>query len=520
MALTVLTDEGCEFEIEPKQRDFVVALSDGRMMVARSHLYNPFVLALEARMKRKGRRVEKIPADLAAIRDIYMGRTRTIQDFTTDTTRMMREVEQLIKQAVLSNASDIHIRVRENVAEYWFRVRGDLLYRGEWTEEFGRALMMTIYHAVAGEQSQAVFMENQRQDARISSRDFLPDNVFGIRVATTPTSEGLLMVMRVLYAQQSGSGLEALGFSENQRMLIDLMRGRPSGMNIIAGPTGSGKSTSLQQIMSSILKDSNRRLHVVTVEDPPEYPIDGAVQTPVTGGTQEERARGFSAAIRASLRIDPDVIMVGEIRDSASAQAALEAAMTGHQVWSTLHASSAVAIIDRFIDSLSGFGGKQVDLSVIADITTLSGLVFQRLIKTLCPNCSIPFTEALANRRPMPHGLEQRVLSVVDVASANVRMPGDGCPACNQMAYTGRTVVAEVILTDPTFLSLIRDRQKEDAIEYWRQTQGGITVTEHAIQKVAQGIIDPVSAEAAVGPLNSDVLETRKITSDKVKRMV
>jgi type II secretory ATPase GspE/PulE/Tfp pilus assembly ATPase PilB-like protein len=232
-------------------------------------------------------------------------------------------------------------------------------------------------------------------------------------------------------------------------------------------------------------------IHVITVEDPVEYPIEGAVQTPVVNApTEEARSLAFAAAIANAMRLDPDTIMIGEVRDRASAQSALRASMTGHQVWTTVHANSALAIVDRLVDL-------GLPIAMVTDESLVTGLISQRLVKVLCPHCSRPLSEAM---RQLEMGLVARVKRAVGARFDYVRVAGPGCPHCKN-GTVGRTVVAEVVRTDAAFCELLRAGRKADAHHYWITELSGQTVAQHALEKVAAGLVDPRMAERVVGPL-------------------
>jgi type II secretory ATPase GspE/PulE/Tfp pilus assembly ATPase PilB-like protein len=303
----------------------------------------------------------------------------------------------------------------------------------------------------------------------------------------------MVMVLRLLYNDAGDNvDLRPLGFSEHHASLLQQLKEQPIGMNIISGPTGSGKSTTLQRILSGEIIEAEGKLHVLTVEDPVEYPIDGAVQTAVTNASSEaDRSRQFAAAISNAMRLDPDVIMIGEMRDTASAQNAVRAAMTGHQVWTTVHANSALAIIDRLVDL-------GLPTSLVADHTVITGLISQRLVKVLCRHCSQPLVE---HQHALPPAAYARVQHAVGNAMHKVRIAGPGCEHCSQQGTVGRSVIAEIIVPDAQFFKYIRAGEKMEAMAYWLHEMGGKTIREHAIEKIAAGEVDPRMAEKVVGHL-------------------
>lgn len=493
-SVTVLS-RGGPFGASEEESKLLCYLSDGRLLIAQGHEMNPHVLSYRARLERMNRPFRIVSVDIEAINLASQAvsaeggpRVQRSQEHTM----MQVTAKELLAKACRERASDIHIRVRKFSTDFYFRVHNDLVKVGGQTREYGERLLATLYGAMTTVSDNA-YKPTERQDAAIGDRDKLPDMLYGVRIATAPTSDGSVMVLRLLY-NDAGDDMDmrTLGFSESHAAMLQYLKDQPIGMSIISGPTGSGKSTTLQRVLSGEILESDGKLHVLTVEDPIEYPIEGAVQTAVTNaGTEDERSRLFSAAIANAMRLDPDTIMIGEIRDRASAQNALRASMTGHQVWTTVHANSALAIVDRLVDL-------GLPIGLVADPGVVTGLISQRLVKVLCPHCK---KNLFQHRHEVQESLLLRVKQALGVNMGNACIAGDGCELCRYKGTIGRTVVAEIILPDAQFAEYIRAGDKVKAYQYWRKEMGGKTILEHALEKVADGIVDPRMAEKVVGRL-------------------
>lgn len=474
-----------------EERKLLCLLDDGRLLVAEGHELSQYVLSYRARLDRLQYHYRMQVASLDEVRSAYEGMRRDGTGERIDHTAMQVLAKELIAHACRERASDIHIRVKRFSTEILFRIHNELVRVSEQTREQGARLLATLYAAMASV-SDNTYKPNERQDAAIGDRDKLPAELFGVRIATAPTSTGNVMVMRLLYNDAGDStDLRRLGFSDAQSADIDELKRMPHGMNIISGPTGSGKSTTLQRVLAGQIAETQGSIHVITVEDPVEYPIAGAVQTPVVNAaTEEARSLAFAAAIANAMRLDPDTIMIGEVRDRASAQSALRASMTGHQVWTTVHANSAIAIVDRLVDL-------GLPLGMVADESVITSLVSQRLVKLLCPRCK----QRLAGTPGQDAALVARVRRAVGAAFERVFIQGPGCDDCAGRGTVGRTVVAEVIRPDARFFRFLRDGDRQGALAYWLDELGGRTTTEHTIDKVSAGLVDPRAAERIVGPL-------------------
>lgn len=462
----------------------------GVLFISKNHAFHAAVRSYQQLLRSKGVTPEVQQVAMDVIEQKRLLQTEQAVE-VTERSDMQRSATEIFTKAMNKRASDIHIRVTtKGHAKIYFRVHNDLELQEEHPATWGKFLCSAIYTAMS-DISDATYEELSRQDGRISSRDKLPKGLDGIRIATAPQVDGSVMVLRLLYndADQSND-ICSLGYSSDQKTLIGLMKRRPTGINIISGPTGSGKSTTLQRTLLSIHEECRGTKHIITVEDPPEYPMPGIVQTPVANAnTEEERSAAFQAAIKSSLRLDPNVIMIGEMRDTPSASLGIQAAMTGHQVWTTLHSNGAFSIIDRMVDM-------GIPINTMCDPTIITGLICQRLLKVLCPKCKVPLAKALG--RYKQDDLD-RAMSSVDISAAHV--VGGGCDLCHDSGIAGRTVVAEVVVPDQGMMAMIKRGAKDKAIEYWR-SRGGLTMLDQAIQKINDGLCDPFQAEEEVGPLD------------------
>lgn len=496
----LLTGKGGSVELAAEQQRFMALFSDGSFWVSQTHLNDHQVASIEARARRLlGIPINKYPTDMQTIQGFYQTVAPAVR--STINTATTNTVTDLVHEAQKARASDIHIRVVRDKTELWFRIHGDMTRRPGWDRDLGLDICRSIYQYMADVKEKS-YLPAKPQDARIAYADWLPKSVYGIRIGTTPTDTGNLMVLRLLYDEISDDGsIETLGYSDKQIRLLNYIKARPNGMLIVSGPTGSGKSTTLQRILRQLLRELDYRINLITIEDPCEYPIEGAVQIPVTNAKdEEERKQAFARTVAAALRLDPDRLMVGEIRDAATADVTYQGALTGHQVWTTLHANDAFECFPRLVNL-------GLDWQMLGSTSAIAGLVAQRLVKTLCPACKTPIHHAISHREITDKEFLARLESRFDIGpNSPVYVRGKGCPTCEYLGLKGRTVAAQVVATDDDMMEFIRQGDVTGAKAYWREAQGGQTMIDHAIEKISAGMVDPQAAELVVGHINHDLL--------------
>jgi type II secretory ATPase GspE/PulE/Tfp pilus assembly ATPase PilB-like protein len=507
----ILTAPGGALSTTDSIRELCALSQDGQFLVSRSHRRNPHVLSLKARAERLGHKVERVfYVDLSTLKIVYDNALKQKNALASITRRdesiMQRELIEIIARAAKMQASDIHIIAHRDSAFVRMRVAGVMRDTDELQPAHAYALCGAAYTLADASTSEAQYLEMKYQAARISSTETeLPNNVQSVRLQWNPLANaGRMLVMRLLYGGRiDDSDIDSLGYSKRHLATIKYMRAQPLGINIISGPTGSGKSTTLQRSLINLMAERNHEINVLTVEDPPEYVIEGARQMPVVSSeTGAERMAQYQEAIRAALRSDPDAIMIGEIRDPQSAQLAFEGAMTGHQIWTSLHANSAIGILDRLRDL-------GVEEYKITDASILTGLIGQRLVRKLCPHCRISIEKAHEIG-----DIDTQLLRRTNTFHAELGRPGHifsaggGCDRCDG-GYVGRTVAAEIIIPDEDFMRLIREGRKMDAREYWLTELEGNTILGHALAKMLNGEVSPQEVEAKVGLIKFETYMSR-----------
>ncbi len=433
-----------------------------------------------------------------------------------DVSRRQAEVLGYFQTARQTGSSDIHVTTSPGLTRIEMRIHGDLVTVAELAEQDGEALAATIILSMC-DVTEVQFFPMRKQDGRVAAKFLKKVGLFGARYSHTPTADGLHFVMRTI--NDDGDrvpSLAQLGFLPAQITLIQRILRLPEGMVILSGPTGSGKSTTLRSFSRIWLERTGFLKRLLTVEDPPEGRIAGAIQTPIICDKADEAEvrRAWERAISSALRLDPDAIMPGELRDLISILAGIFAAQTGHLVMSTLHTNSALSIPERMITM-------GVEAGLILDAQLMVGLISQRLVKTLCPHCKVPWVQKVTSLSD-----EQRTYLEKYCHEPGRCRPEDlyfrhpeGCEHCRKSVVlngrtvatvghgvTGRSVVAEVIRPDARLFHLLKTEGKEVARRYW-MANGGITRRTHLLHRLGAGLVDPLEADETIPLDEDDVLQ-------------
>ncbi len=370
----------------------------------------------------------------------------------------MQLVDQIILNAVHKRASDIHIKPDSRFVHIYFRLDGKLHEQAKIPLSFRSALISRI-KVVAG---MDIAERRLPQDGNIQAR--LSDRMFDIRVSNVPTVQGETLVLRILDQQVGMVRLADLGFFQDDLHRLRRAISLPYGLILVTGPTGSGKSTTLRAALDHIVHHDF--CHVLTVEDPVEVKMEQISQVQVNNKT----GYTFPRALRHFLRHDPDVIMVGEIRDEETAKIAVQAALTGHMVISTLHTNDAPSAITRLLDM-------DVEPYLVSSAVTL--VIAQRLVRRLCKRCRRPYR---------PEERDRHLLRVMGHDDTEVTLHDrSGCPACNETGFNGRTVVYEMLAVDEGMKQRIAHREPAAALRRLAMEKNFQPLTATALKKVLDG---------------------------------
>ena len=353
---------------------------------------------------------------------------------TEDDAPVIRLINALLTEAIKEEASDIHIETFESRLVVRFRVDGVL----REVLEPPPALAPLLISRVKVMARLDIAEKRLPQDGRISLR--IAGRPVDVRVSTLPVGQGERVVLRLLDKQAGRLDLTHLGMDERNLASLQRIIHAPHGILLVTGPTGSGKTTTLYAALAAI---NDRQRNIMTVEDPIEYYIDGVNQTQINPKVDMTFARG----LRAILRQDPDVVMVGEIRDVETMEIAIQASLTGHLVLSTLHTNTSIGAVTRLRD---------MGIEPFLLASSLIGVMAQRLVRLLCPECKRPY-------QPTPTDLER--LGIDAHGELPTLYQAVGCEACNHLGYRGRTGIYDVVELDPTLRQMIHDGAGEQDME-------------------------------------------------------
>ncbi|MEW6068956.1 MAG: type II secretion system ATPase GspE [Nitrospirota bacterium] len=364
---------------------------------------------------------------------------------------IIKLVNMLITRAVEDRASDIHIEPFENKLKVRYRIDGALIDAESLPKRLQSAVISRVKIMSRLNIAERRLPQDGRIKLRVSGRDI------DLRISTLPTLYGESVVMRILDRGIALITLEEIGFMENTLEQFKKLIAMPYGMILVTGPTGSGKTTTLYASLSRI-NSSDRK--IITIEDPVEYEVEGVNQIQV----KPKIGLTFASGLRHIVRQDPDVIMVGEIRDRETAEIAIHSALTGHLVFSTLHTNDAPGAVTRLLD---------MDIEGFLVASSIIGVLAQRLVRVICPDCKKPFKE------PIP------------VKDAEIDFPtyyGEGCEKCRHKGYIGRTGIFELMIMTEDIRQLILNKASADIIRHKAVSEGMHTLREYGIQKIKQGV--------------------------------
>ena len=371
---------------------------------------------------------------------------------------VIKRVHDVILGAVASRASDIHLEPLEKRFRVRYRIDGVLVEQ----ENLPKRLQLPVISRLKIMANLSIAEKRLPQDGRIQVP--LVGRSLDLRVSSLPTAHGESIVMRILDQKNLQPGLAELGFSAGDEALVRQLVALPDGIILVTGPTGSGKTTTLYGCLHHLNKSDRK---IITVEDPVEYQLSGINQVPV----RHEIGMTFGSALRAMLRQAPNVVMVGEIRDRETAEIAINASLTGHMVFSTLHTNDAPGAITRLAD---------IGVKPFLIAASLRAVVAQRLVRKVCPHCQRPHVPSAAELRALGLRPEQS-------AVATFRR-GTGCPSCNGSGYLGRVGIFEIFVINEEIRQMIHEKAALARLRAKARALGMRTLREDGARKVSAGL--------------------------------
>ncbi|MFN8219265.1 MAG: ATPase, T2SS/T4P/T4SS family [Fimbriimonadales bacterium] len=379
-----------------------------------------------------------------------------------DQAPIIKLANALIQQAIYDRASDIHIEPQQRAVRVRYRIDGVLME----AMTVPRNLMAALISRLKIMADMNIAERRVPQDGRIEIRH--QNKEFDLRVSSIPTPFGEKIVMRILDKSSVMIGLEKLGFTDENQLKIEEITSQPNGMFLCTGPTGSGKTTTQYSVLNRL---NTVGVNIITIEDPIEYQLNGIAQVQVN----RKAGLTFATALRAFLRQDPDIIMVGEMRDLETAEIAIEASLTGHLVLSTLHTNDAPSATLRMID----MGVEPYLISA-----TVIGILAQRLARKLCNNCKEPYEVPAIDLRRFG-------MNVEDPDHMVTLYRGTGCEECRQTGYRGRVGIHELLTMNAEIAELVVRRAPLHDIKEAAKANGMRELREDGLHKVLTGVTDP-----------------------------
>lgn len=502
----MLTGENGSITISGDDTHVVAAFSNGVMLMAQGAQASPAVRNVRHAMRTTGvplvHTYTLLPSEISDIHNEF-DRQNATGGSQVESLARRRVLQRLVHQAGKDGSSDIHIKAYKDFALVIVRTYGRMMIVESLPREEAMAVIEAAFSDASGtEGGSSLFV---RQGALMPSSGLLASNVAMIRMQYTPTEHGGSLVMRLNYGSNPKNiDLMELGYSDEHVADIEVMKRRTNGLYILSGKVSSGKSTTLQRVLNGIYLDNNREIEIYTIEEPVELNLLGGTQFTATPQPDNQnpggKIDGFEAGIRTALRSDINVGVLGEIRSGQIAQHAVQLVLTGHALWTTLHAGSALQILERLHDI-------GVPKYKLADSDLVRGLIYQRLVGTLCPHCRIDYVEAVRQGR-LKRDLAIRTCKLLGREPRQLFVRGEGCAHCRR-GLNGRTVVAEVILPDETLLETFAAASIPKHLrEYWLKPReeggmGGKPVLHHALAKTGAGLCDINEIEQEVDLVSS-----------------
>lgn len=504
--LITTTNGACP--ISGSMQELLVASASGEIYYSRSHQASPLVISEIYRIEKMfGQATVKLAVDMSTIAEIYRKMahlTRNVAGMSgsAQQSRMQRDFMSVVARAKEMGVSDIYIIINPDSAEISFRINNSKRRFRELQPQYAYDLLSATF-ALADESDTSYQVWSNQAAVISSAKTELPAGVISLRLQFNPlVNEGRELVVRVLtMGADRDLELEDLGYGPDEIAKIHTMMAQPIGIKLFSGPTGTGKSTTLKAVLEFIYRSFRGEKRILTIEDPPEYTIRGAQQMPVTNAkTQAERDEAFTQAISAGLRSKPDIMMIGEIRDKSSAFLAIEGALSGHPIYASFHANSAIDIVTR----LRGMGVQEY---LLFDHNIFTGLTSQRLPRRTCPHCCRPYEVALAEGEidEIRAARVEKMLSITPAAAGGIEKlmvaNPDGCEHCDR-GYNGAAMVSETVIPDAEFMDRLRTDQKEEARKYWLTEMGGVDLLSQGWIKAMGGEVSPLEVENSIALLN------------------